>query len=107
MYLAITFSVRKNSIRTQSKYIITKDEQVSVLSNAEYSENICNVELTNILVRDKKWWSLGFEAYSDKGSLLENLILVVREVLSDKKLLSFKADNSFGYPQWIDLFLEA
>ncbi|MBL7128953.1 MAG: hypothetical protein ISS16_08210 [Ignavibacteria bacterium] len=92
--------------RTLCKYKITKDEQVSVLSNAEYSENICNVELTNILIRDKKWWSLGFESYGDEGSLFENLILVVREVLSDNRLLSFQADNSFGYPQWIDLFLE-
>ncbi|MBC8485189.1 MAG: hypothetical protein H8D45_04005, partial [Bacteroidetes bacterium] len=54
----------------------------------------------------KKWWSLGFESYGDEGSLFENLILVVREVLSDNRLLSFQADNSFGYPQWIDLFLE-
>ena len=93
--------------RKLCKYMISDDKKVKVLSLSEYSTNACNFEITDIVIEGKKCHSIGFESYGDEGSLYENLILVVREVLLDKRLLSFKADNSFGYPQWIDLFLEA
>jgi hypothetical protein len=96
-------SVKKE--RKLCKYKITKDKQVIVLPKGEYSKNVCNFELTNIIIRGKKWWSLGFEAYGDGSSLYENLILVAKNVFSYVQIPHLKANDSFSYPKLVGFTL--
>ena len=98
-------SVKKE--RKLCKYKITKDKQVIVLPKSEYSKNACNLELTNISIRGKQWWSLGFEAYGDECSLYENLILVVKKIFSYEKLPHLKANDSYSYAKLLGFLLKS
>jgi hypothetical protein len=61
----------------------------------------CNLELTTLHARNQSWYSLGFEAFGQLGSVEENFALVVREVLMHSRFPPMKAQNSFGYPEWL------
>lgn len=52
----------------------------------EYPERGCHVELTNISVGEKAWWSLGFEAFGDESTIQEDLFLVIKHVLTEREL---------------------
>jgi hypothetical protein len=61
----------------------------------------CDVELTSILVDNRRWWSLALEASGQKNSTYEDLLFVFRRLASSSAPLPLTAKNSFSYPGWL------
>jgi hypothetical protein len=58
----------------------------------------CQVELTEILLNYKKWYSLGFEAFGTESMLAQNFELVTEKVLQEINPSILKAAISLSYP---------
>jgi hypothetical protein len=64
--------------------------------------NGCEFEMTQLLVKQQHWWTVGFEAVGLVHQLETNLSEVVRHILSQgRPLLPFVTDSSFGYAHWL------
>jgi len=62
----------------------------------------CAVELTEVTSRDESWWTLGFEAAGDPGTLKEAIeataALLFSEPLPAGEL---NVDGSMSYADWL------
>ena len=90
--------------RSQRKYSVVDGIAIPV----SIDENVaagCEIELTALLLHDTHWWTFGFEAFA-KNCETEDLIAVLQRVvlLATKDFPNYRldADNSYGYPTWLD-----
>jgi hypothetical protein len=66
----------------------------------------CNLELVEINAEDIKWWSIGFEAYSEQGNRSRNLELTAIDFFNQHPPpLSLDETNSYAYPTWLNIVL--
>ena len=63
----------------------------------------CSVELTQVLVEDQAWWTIGFEAMGLERLLVENLTIAARHLLVGPDILDLGLENSYGYPRWLQV----
>jgi hypothetical protein len=80
------------------------DHGVSLLeNNSIILEQGCGLELTivNIGGQNEKWWTLGFEAFGDKGGLKTILMSVMNMVIDQYGLPDPGANISCGYAEWL------
>lgn len=63
----------------------------------------CSMELTQLRLEDKEWWSLAFETVGAEASQLEQLQNVARSVFEADSYFQLQARDSYGYPHWLDL----
>ncbi len=68
----------------------------------EFSRGGCNLELTQIHVARKPWWSVGLEAFGDEESNLDRLVIVAKNIFAKTPTHNFSSQSSFGYPQWLN-----
>ena len=65
----------------------------------------CNAEITRLLVGDRRFWTLGFEASGPTSDLSERLLAVAEETLAKtvprKRRELFCLAWSMSYPQWL------
>jgi hypothetical protein len=63
----------------------------------------CSIELSEVVIGDGRWWTLGLEATGDRAVLERNLHATVgelfREPSPDPKLLDLR--HSTSYPRWL------
>jgi hypothetical protein len=63
----------------------------------------CTVELTQVLVGDQAWWTIGFEAMGLERLLVETLTIAARHLLVGSDILDLGLENSYGYPRWLQV----
>lgn len=64
--------------------------------------NGCEFELTELVIRDQSFWTVGFEAVGEADQLERNLALVAERVQQDGgRQLDFLLERSFGYAEWL------
>lgn len=61
----------------------------------------CDMELAQVTVGEKVYWSLCFEAFGEEAKLEQNLLLVASHVLETTRPPRLPAERSFGYPRWL------
>ena len=89
--------------RTILRYRVTSQGNMEVVSARAYCDWGCDLELTSISVEGEQWWSLGFESFGDETAIREGLILVVEKVLAAEEPPAFNAEDSYGYPKWLEV----
>ena len=89
--------------RKLRRYRLTADQVVVAVSAHEHPDQGCGLELTNIRVAGKDWWSLGFEAFGDEAILQETLLRVAKQVLAVSEPPTLDAADSCGYPKWLEM----
>jgi hypothetical protein len=89
--------------RKLRKYRLTANKVVVAASAQEHPDQGCGMELTNISVEGKDWWSLGFEAFGDEAILQETLLLVAKQVLAVSEPPILNATDSCSYPKWLEI----
>lgn len=62
------------------------------------------VEITNLEIRNKHWWSIAFETFGAEDANL--LHMTANRFLSKYGGPHLTEDNSYGYPHWISLVLD-
>ncbi|HEY9850729.1 MAG TPA: hypothetical protein V6D28_14780 [Leptolyngbyaceae cyanobacterium] len=90
-------------LRWQHLYQVSKDTPLKTLPVDEKFSQGCYVEITQINITDKVWWSMAFEVFSQEGKLLENLKNVADFVFQSYPGADLKVENSYAYPKWLSL----
>jgi hypothetical protein len=65
----------------------------------------CGIELTKIKIKDRYFYSLGFEAFSESEKEEENLLEALEYFHSRFKPNGLKTENSLSYPEFINQIL--
>jgi hypothetical protein len=64
--------------------------------------NGCEFEMTELTVRSRRFWTVGFEAVGSPDRILDNLRCVAAHVVQRGGLQQpFTESNSYGYAQWL------
>ena len=82
-------------------YGLTSEKRVVPCSSEEAPSQGCEMELTDVRVEDRVWWTLAFEAFGKESCLRENLLLVIQHVLTSRDLPPLSAKTSCGYAEWL------
>jgi len=81
-----------------------KGQRIECVPLPDYSSGGCNFELTRIHIAGKTCWSLGLEAFGDENSNYNRLEIVAKYIFTKSLTHSLNAQDSYGYPQWLDYF---
>ena len=92
-------SVKKTRRQAIYQKLPTKTDKPTILFEAVEA---CHLELTSILVKEQRWWTIALEAYGNVSSDHERLIKTGRQLPSENTQLGFGRNNSMGYPQWLN-----
>ena len=66
----------------------------------------CRIELTELLVQDAQWWTLGLESYGDDETAVSTKLLpAIDWIFSSRYMPQLDNQASFGYSQWLLLSL--
>ena len=87
--------------RQLRRYRVREGGTVEAISTLDYTERGCSIELTEIEVYGKDWWSVAFEAFGADDTLLENLFLVAQRAFAAENVPALDAQHSFGYAHWL------
>ncbi|MBD1881067.1 hypothetical protein [Coleofasciculus sp. FACHB-T130] len=61
----------------------------------------CTVELTQLQINGKDWWSLAFEATGEDDKSMDNLQAVASQVFQTYRGAGLRSQDSYAYPQWL------
>jgi hypothetical protein len=95
-----TAVAKKRQLR---RYRLAGGEKISSVPADEFPDQGCDVELTQVQAREETWWTVGFEAFGEESTLHETLLLVTRQILAADESPTVKAQESFGYPKWLQI----
>ena len=96
---ARTARIRK--ARRLSKYSIRNCHPEKIATSSHLKSG-CNFEITELIVQDSSWWSLGFEAFGPEQHIEGNLLTVAKHVLSNVDVPDLlRSAVQISYPAWI------
>ena len=67
----------------------------------DYPDRAVNVELTNLEVFGKRYWSIGFEAFPDDSNMSSAFSQVAEKFLSTLRGVELSPQNCYSYPSWL------
>lgn len=94
--------IRAEKERAVRRYGLS-DSGIHAASRGYYPVPGCAWELTEVDIAGSSWWSLGFEAFGSKDGLQDLLFRVALRTLLETEPPTFAADNSFGYPELLEV----
>ena len=96
-------SVQK--VRQQRKYEINGDRTLKSVPMERNISQGCNLEITQLTIRDNAWWSLALEAFGKDDRLTKNLEITANWVFQNNGVLELQLQNSYAYPKWLSLVI--
>ncbi len=87
--------------RTIRKYSTDGEEVVEIDSSGKqgFPDDGCFVELTEIIINNNRYWSVGFEAFSEKKTLVDNLLQTVAFFFESAEVeITLSEEDSYSYP---------
>ena len=90
--------------RTLRKYSTDGDDiqEMDASGRQGFPDDGCNVELTEITIENKSYWSIGFEAFSTKKDLTDNLLLTISLFFESYDIdLKLAEEDSISYPAFL------
>lgn len=108
---ALSESFRGKWTEVEKKRVLRKfkfeNQTMDEIPAGEFPDNGCQVEITDLKVRSRLFWTLNLEAFGDKH-LFQEIISSIITYLNNKEefmeLLKedfFNDDNSMSYPKWL------
>lgn len=83
----------------------------SLIEGVDDTEEGCNLELTQLVVNNKNYWTLGYEAFSFKKEEEDLLIDILKKAMHKKSWfsdeisnLNLNLKNSYSYPDFFHKF---
>jgi len=95
--------VKMEKSRSFIKYEILPDDKFRIVDKEV--DSACNLEITDIKIGDKEWWTLGFETFRTDDNYeksLKSLELIYKEVMTKEIVRILKHENSYSYPALIE-----
>lgn len=87
--------------RRLRRYGVTDAGEIIAIAGAEIAPQGCNIELAEITLHGKTWWSLAFETFGPEATLHATFTRVVQHVLRGNTVPHLDADHSYGYAHWM------
>jgi hypothetical protein len=84
--------------RQQRMYACLENHQIKPITADEWVSCGGGVELTQLTVAEKDWWTLGVEVFGEGRDLSEVLKAIASTVTASYTGETISADHSFGYP---------
>lgn len=94
-----SIEVRKR--RWQMGYATVPNGVRRVAKEDQPAEQGCGVELTELDLGGRHWWSLGFEAMGPADAVRGILVATMRAFAAEFEIPSFPRQASRGYPAWL------
>ncbi len=91
--------------RSLLRYQITTEKNTKSISTGIPCLAGCDVELTEIFIRQDPWWSLCFEAFGPEAENHQNLDLMINSFFQPPPPFSFKSQDSFSYPELLGKYI--
>ena len=88
--------------RLVHRFSVAPTARVVHVAPGEYPSRGCVLELTEVGVGGRQWWTLCFEAFGDAATLRETFSLVTKHVLATGEPPRLDAAGSFGYPGFLE-----
>jgi hypothetical protein len=101
-----TYWIGVEKSRRWCLFTVEENGRVTLASTTTTLEQGCACELTEIHLTDslEQWWSLGFEAFGGTAvDRREKLLVVARQILKQDGVPLLTAEQSYGYPKWLNL----
>ncbi|MFB2970121.1 hypothetical protein ACE1CD_14190 [Aerosakkonema sp. BLCC-F183] len=92
-------SVKK--VRSQRKYQVSAEASVTSVPVDKAINEGCNVEITQLDIKDNLWWSLALEAFGEDANLMYNLKTVAVWLFQTYPNFKLQLQNSYAYPKWL------
>jgi hypothetical protein len=92
--------IKVDKRRWQIRYA-SKPGGVRRVAKDEQSSEGCGVELTELDLAGRHWWSLGFEAVAPADAVRGILTVTMRAFTAEFDIPSFPRQASRGYPAWL------
>lgn len=93
--------VNIQKVRYLRQYQFLQNNSVKPIINDASIDNVCSVEITQLVIQNQPWWSLAFEALGTDDCLMDNLQVTADCVLSTYQGPKLIAANSYAYPHWL------
>lgn len=97
--------LKVEKVRSQMRYLVADNHNLTPASTEQKSQEGCNVELTQLIVNQNLWWSLGFEASGTDGNLTSNLETVAKKLFQTFPQQELSLVDSYAYPKWLSVFI--
>lgn len=88
--------------RRLRRYRLADDGKIVAVATSERPGQECALELTQINVEGREWWTVGFETFGSKAAVQEKLLLVAQQVFAVAPP-TLAAKDSYGYPKWLGI----
>jgi hypothetical protein len=89
---------KERALRT---YRVAGEGTVTALPPGEFPPRGCHLELTELRVQARMWWTFGLEASGEETTLHSDLLLVARKTLAVGDPPSFAPGDCSSYPRWL------
>lgn len=89
--------------RLRLKHLSTENGLAPVRLD-EQIERGCIVELTNVEVLDRRWWTLALDIFSQRGDTIMVLHQAAETLFTDYPGPQLGLAHSYGYPQWLSSY---
>lgn len=98
-------SIKKT--RTQRTYQFIPGQSIKSVPVDRQIPQGCNIELTQLTLEDRDWWSFGLEAFGEESTLIENLQSTARLVSrSYPAEFQLSVGDSFAYPKLLSIAVQ-
>ena len=65
----------------------------------------CTLELTQLRIEGKDWWSLAFETSGTDANVMDKLQSIASKVFKSYTESPLQVQDSYAYPRWLDLVM--
>jgi hypothetical protein len=97
--------VKVEKVRSQIRYLVADDRSLTPASTEQNSPEGCNIELTELIINQTLWWTLGLEASGTEDNLNFNLETVAKKLFQTFPEQGLNLGNSYAYPKWLSVFV--
>jgi hypothetical protein len=83
------------------KYAVEPNHSLTVIPIKQKAPEGGQVEITKILIQNKKYYTFAVESFSDSGAQQHNFDIIIKQIIQELPLELFKIKESKSYPSFL------
>jgi hypothetical protein len=83
------------------KYAIETNGNLTIIPTKQKAAEGGQVEITKILIQNKKYYTFAIESFSDSGAHQRNFDIILKQIIQELPLELFKIKDSKSYPSFL------
>nr|MBH8574347.1 hypothetical protein [Dendronalium phyllosphericum CENA369] len=95
--------VNVQKVRYSQPYRVLSNFSVQAVATNEDIDNGCHVEITQLIIQERSWWSFALKAFGEDARLIDNLRTTASSIFNTYQGAKLLAANSYAYPHCLSL----